>query len=328
MKTKSDRLRHAGLAALVAVGVAACQGASSSPGLGAMLRVEGAQVVQGNIDQVSQDQATAQVSGIATASNVAFRGSVAHGVSGKVGPNAIAVAVGLPHDGVYWILSGGSRDSVATELLLFSSLLDFSPELGPDSPVVVMDDKGRPTLPVVFRAVTESGQLGPPLILSMLLSDSAPTGTLVFSLRWSGPVDLDLRVVAPLPDGSGSVEIWSKNGSNLPEENQSAYKNKGVTGQLDFDSNANCRIDNRNREDVVWTGIPPVGQYTVRVDAFSLCGTLSSEWEAQATWNGELITKDDGKPADVFGVATEAATARDHGAGAGTTAFKIDLQFQ
>jgi hypothetical protein len=184
-------------------------------------------------------------------------------------------------------------------------------------------------LPVTFRAVTAAGQMGPSLQLIMRLQDDSPAGTLVFSLLWTSPVDLDLRVVAPLPDGSGSVEIWSKKGSNLPSNTTlSSVKDKGAIGQLDFDSNANCRIDYRNRENIIWSGIPPVGLYTVRVDAFSLCGQQAADWEVQATWDGNLITKDDGRPADVFGVATDAATARDHGAGAGATAFQIDLQFQ
>jgi len=294
-----------------------------------MLRVQGAQAVSGNIGDAPENEATAQVSGITTSSNVAFPGSVGHGVSGKIGPDATAVAIGLPHDGVFWILSGGEHDSVAADLLLFSSLLDFSPELTAKSAVVVLDDSGRPTVPVVFRSVTASGKLGPSLVLTMRLSDNVPTGTLVFSLRWSGAVDLDLRVVAPLSDGSGSAEIWSKKGSNLPPDTTlSSVKNKGTVGQLDFDSNASCRIDYRNCENIIWSGIPPAGLYTVRVDVFSLCGQQAADWEVKATWNGELITKDDGQPADVFGVATDAATARDHGAGAGTTAFQIDLQFQ
>ena len=306
----------------------ACQGASSSPGLTAMLRVQGAQLVSGSIGAAPEDRATALVSGLTTPSNVIFAGSQGHGVSGKIGPGASAVAIGLAKENVYWVLPGGAHDSTSPDLLLFSSLLDFSPELA-GSPVVELDSTGRASVPITFRAVTPEGILGPSLGLTMRLMDNRPTGTLVFSLRWSTPVDLDLRVVAPLPDGSGSVEIWSKHGSNVPSDTSSSTAaTKAAIGALDFDSNAGCRIDNRDQENVVWQGVPPAGYYTVRVDAYSLCGQLSAEWEVQATYNGEVITKDDGNPADVVGVATEAGTAGDHGAGAGTTAFKIDLQFQ
>ena len=305
--------------------VSACQGASSSPGLTAMLRVEGAQLVSGSISDAPEDQANAQVSGPTTPSNEIVAGSQGHGVSGKVGPGATAVAIGLAKEDVYWVLPAGNHDLNSPDLLLFSSLIDFSPDLA-NSPVIELDSTDRPTLPIIFRAVTPDGLLGPSLGLTMRLIDNGPSGTLVISLRWSTPVDLDLRVVAPLPDGSGSVEIWSKHGSNLPPTTSSIAA--GAVGALDFDSNAACRIDNHDQENVVWKGVPPAGHYAVRVDAFSLCGQLSAAWEAQATYNGEVLTKSDGNPADVFGVATDAATWGNHGAGAGTTAFEMDLQFQ
>jgi hypothetical protein len=308
--------------------VCACEGASSSPGLNAMLRVQGAQVVSGSISDAPEDQATAQVSGVTTSSNVIFAGSQGHSVSGKVGPGATAVAIGLGKEDVYWILPAGARESPSSDLLAFSSLLDFSPELA-NSPVVELDSSDRPTVMIIFRAVTADGLLGPSLGLTMRLSDNTPTGTLVISLRWATPVDLDLRVVAPLPDGSGSAEIWSKHGSNLPPDTSlSAVDTKGAIGTLDFDSNAACNLDNRDQENVVWQGVPPSGHYVVRIDAFSLCGQLSAAWEAQATYNGELLTKSDGNPADVFGIATDATTWGNHGAGAGITAFEMDLQFQ
>jgi len=296
-----------------------------------MLRVQGAQVVSGSIGDGPSAPASVNVAKVwapITPSNVIFAGSQGHSVSGKVGPGATAVAIGLAKEDVYWILPAGAHDSTSSELLLFSSLLDFSPDLA-NSQVVEPDSSDRPTVPIIFRAVTADGLLGPSLGLTMRLSDNTPTGTLVISLRWATPVDLDLRVVAPLPDGSGSAEIWSKHGSNLPPDTSlSATSTKDAIGTLDFDSNAGCSIDNRDQENVVWTGVPPAGHYVVRVDAFSLCGQLSAEWEAKATYNGEVLGTIDGNAADVFGIALEAATRGDHGAGAGTTAFEIDLQYQ
>jgi hypothetical protein len=93
-----------------------------------------------------------------------------------------------------------------------------------------------------------------------------------------------------------------------------------------LDSDAACDIDGRNQENVVWQDAPPPGHYIVRVDAFSLCGQVSADWEALATYNGEVFPKDDENPADVFGVATDASTRGAHGAGAGVTAFEFDLQ--
>jgi hypothetical protein len=312
-----------------ACSVLACQGASSSLGLDAMLRVEGAQVQPGHISDAPENQAKAQVSGITTASNQIFPGLQGRGVSGKVGPDANAVAIGLQNDDVYWILPAGIRDATRADLLSFSARLDFSPELA-GSPVVEQDQNGKPVVPVTFRAVTLDGRLGPSINLGMRLLDTTPTGSLVISLRWSAPVDLDLRVLAPSPDGTGTVEIWSKHASSLPRNTGSGTPTTslGTVGTLDFDSNAGCVIDGRNQENVVWQGLPPAGTYTVRVDAFSLCGQASADWEAQASFQGQTLTTSDGIPADVFGIATDAATRNDHGAGAGIRAFDFDLQFQ
>ena len=317
------------VAALLAVGwISGCQGASSSSGLTAMLRVEGAQVRAGHITDAPEDQATAEVSGL-NGSLLIFPGIQGRTVSGKVGPEAAAVAIGLAKDSAFWSIPASGHDSVRPDLLTFTAQLDFSPELA-DSGVVEQGSSGNPVVPVTFRGVTQDGRLGPSIILGLTLLSSEPSGTLVISLRWDAPVDFDLRVLSPLPDGAGTAEIWSKHASNVPLDTGSGLPadQQGAVGSLDFDSNADCNIDGRDQENVVWQGLPPAGHYVVRVDAFSLCGQVSAEWEALATYTGLLLTKTDGNPADVFGIATDAATRGDHGAGAGARAFEFDLQFQ
>ena len=318
------------VAALLAVSwISGCQGASSSSGLTAMLRVEGAQVRPGRITDAPEDQAAATVSGLTNGSNLIFPGIQGRAVSGKVGPEATAVAIGLAKDNAFWILPAAGHDSVRPDLLNFTAQLDFSPELA-DSGVVEQGSNGHLVVPVTFRAMTQNGSLGPSIILGLTLLSNEPSGSLVISLRWDAPVDFDLRVLAPSPDGTSTVEIWSKHGSNLLPDTGSGLPadEQGAVGSLDFDSNADCAIDGRDQENVVWQSVPPAGHYVVRVDAFSLCGQVSAEWEAQATYNGQPLTKTDGNPADVFGVATDAATRGDHGAGAGVRAFEFDLQFQ
>ncbi len=317
-----------GRAVVAALMLSACQGASSSPGLNAVLRVQGAQVIAGRITDAPQGQVTATVSGLTTNSNLIFPGLQGRAVAGKVGPGASGVAIGLAGDEVFWALPAGAHDSVTPELLLFTAQVDFSPELAGSS-AIQRDAEGRSIVPVVFRAVTPDGKMGAPLALGMRLIDAESSGSLVVALEWSGAVDLDLRVVAPALDGAGSVEIWSKHGSNLPADvsSGSAGSRSGV-GTLDMDSNAACDLDGRNRENVIWQGVPPTGHYVVRVDAFSMCGQSVAEWKVRATYEGQLLTKADGNPAEVFGVATEAATRGEHGAGAGRMALDFDLQFQ
>ena len=307
----------------------ACQGASSSSGLTAILRVEAAQVRPGRIADAPEDQAEGEVSGLSTTTNLIFPGVQGRSVFGKVGPGATAVAIGLATDSAFWILPAGSHDPGSPDLLLFSAQLDFSPDLA-DSAAVETDSDGKSVVPITLRAVTPDGRLGPSQILNMRVLQSESSGSLVISLRWDGPVDLDLRVVAPSPDGASTVEISSKHASNLPSGAGSSLpaEQQDAVGTLDFDSNAACTIDGRDRENVVWQGVPPAGRYVVRVDAFSLCGQVSAGWEARATYDGQPLVKTDGNPADVFGIATEAATRADHGPGAGMRAFEFDLQIE
>ena len=92
-----------------------------------------------------------------------------------------------------------------------------------------------------------------------------------------------------------------------------------AAGKLDFDSNANCVIDGRRQEDVVFAEGPPPGDYTVRVDAFSLCGQVDAQWQATAALG-------DGTPAgSARWEATDADTRGSHNAGAGRTAFTFHI---
>jgi hypothetical protein len=135
----------------------------------------------------------------------------------------------------------------------------------------------------------------------------------VVSLLWNAPVDLDLHVEAPLPDGSDTTMIWAK-APGAPSDVSDA----GLAGGLDFDSNSMCQIDNRDRENVIWPSDTPQGHYKVRVDAFSLCGQKSVFWEARATQQGALIGQ-------ATGVLTEAQASRNHVADAGVLAFEFDI---
>ena len=136
--------------------------------------------------------------------------------------------------------------------------------------------------------------------------------TLLVSLDWDAPVDLDLHVQFPADNDAGFVIVWAKARSaepNLPDG--------GVDGNLDFDSNEDCQIDGRDRENVVWTGAPPAGHYIVRVDAFSLCGQMSAAWHA-------IAYTPQGTVGEASGVLTDAATREAPTAGAGITAFEFD----
>jgi hypothetical protein len=311
-------------AIIAALLLAGCQGASASVGLDAILRVQGAQAVSGSITEYPGSPMEATVRA-PTGMTTIYPGLEGREIKGKVGPGASGVAIGLAGDCVFWALPAGARDTQDQDLLLFTAQLSFSPELE-ESGLVQVDESGRAILPLIFRPLTPQGHVGEALALNLRLQEPESLGSLVVTLEWTGASDLDLRVVAPASDGSGSVEIWSKHASNKSAD--SSGSPSGGVGALDMDSNAACDIDHRNQENVVWQGVPPAGNYEVRVDAFSLCGERAAEWMVRATYDGQLLVKSDGQAAQVFGLFTEAATRGDHGAGAGQSAFDFNIELR
>ena len=92
-----------------------------------------------------------------------------------------------------------------------------------------------------------------------------------------------------------------------------------AAGSLDFDSNAGCAIDGRRQENIIYTQQPPPGDYTVRVDASSLCGQVDAQWRVTAT------TADGTVQRSAQWEATDADTRGSHGAGAGRLAFTFTI---
>ena len=78
-------------------------------------------------------------------------------------------------------------------------------------------------------------------------------------------------------------------------------------------------IDGRRQEDVVFTQGPPPGDYTVRVDAFSLCGQPDAQWQATATLADGTVA------GTARWEAVDADTRGPHAAGAGRTAFTFTI---
>ena len=309
------------------VGLPGCQGEQPSTGSNNLLRVKGAQRMDGHISAIAGDapvQVTAPTSGksqvYAGQQDVLLTGSV--GPTDETGPLASAVAVGIDEEDSYWVLPAPDRDSAASYLMNFRAALSFSPDLDP-ALFSTDDQTGTPKVSVVLMSIT-NGVMGASRPYDFhILTQTAPTGDLVVSLSWDAPVDLDIHVVAPLPDGNGTIEVWAKNPSALPAEGtpgapvDSMARKAG--GYLDCDSNAACQIDNLDRENVVWTGAAPAGHYIGRVDAFSLCGLKSTSWHMMAYQRGRIVQ-------DTWGTITSAQAAMTHSTGSGMTAFEFDVQ--
>ena len=297
---------------LCTLSASACQWSSdSSSGVTALLRVQGGQAMRGSIaGPASSISATAT---LVPGNRTVFPGAKDKSISGVVGPDVNAVALGVPGDAAYWLVPALTAENEDPHSFTYSASFSLSPALA-SSPLLQPDPEGTQTLllPVSARAVDAAGNFGPPSGQTLVMEPQGLDGTLVVSLDWDAPVDLDLHVKVPADNDAGFVIVWAKARSaepNLPDA--------GADGVLDFDSNEGCQIDGRDRENVVWTGAPPAGHYIVRVDAFSLCGQMSAAWHA-------IAYTPEGTKGEASGVLTGAATREAPTAGAGLTAFEFD----
>jgi hypothetical protein len=267
--------RTAALALAIAAALGCRATADADIGLGAQLRVEGAQFVAGDIDMAAPGDGPAVVS-VFNSLTAVQPGEREKPLTGTLAASATAVALGLRGDRGYWIVVAGPPSLDAPDLPTFMATLSFAPTL-PLGP-----------LTLVARAVDPQGRFGAPATVPLASAAlPPPAGTLVVSLSWDTEADLDLHVVIP-----GGVEVWARNINSyrLPPPgtpvDAAAWRDGGI---LDFDSNAGCVIDGRRQENVVWQSPPPAGSYLVRVDTASLCGAAAARWTVGVLRDGTTI---------------------------------------
>jgi|JI10StandDraft_1071094.scaffolds.fasta_scaffold20063_4 hypothetical protein len=280
--------------------VMGCEAASPDSDLLSWLRIDSAQLVLG---PPPADQGGPVVQGVTLLQSRVWPGQQGKPISGTLATSATAVSLFLVGDRTHYILPAGTPDITAPESPTFVANLDFSPllPLGPHQ--------------IQLQATDETGRYGAITAQSLMAeSEPPPDGVLVFVLRWERAADLDLHVEEP----SGQ-EIWArrKSGNTAPAPGRPPPGPNA--GYLDFDSNAQCVIDGRQREQVIYRTVAPQGRYKVRVDSFSLCGQPTAYWQSEVWRHGRRIAVVDGQsvPSDTRG---------SHTAGAGTLALDIEIR--
>ncbi len=250
----------------LALSVGACEESASLPGLGLglALRVRGAQLQRGDLLEPSGGPAVTQV---LTPQVSVMRGEGTVRLGGRLGPSGVSLLVHAAGDDDHWQVTPAGFDFVVSDELLFGAELEFSHAIPSDA------------LTVELQAVDAQGQAGPIISRTYAVADDVPPAQLLVSLAWDAPVDLDLHV--ELPSG---VVVGSKNvnayepvpGMITPPDG------KTLGGYHDFDSNQQCVLDLRNRENVVWAVSPPPGRYRVYAELFSACDAASVNFEVSA----------------------------------------------
>jgi hypothetical protein len=149
-----------------------------------------------------------------------------------------------------------------------------------------------------FAVVDASGKQGPVAAQSV---EAVPVGTgqVQVSVSWDVDSDVDLHIVEPTGE-----EIYY---GNLTSD---------AGGTLDLDSNANCSIDGKRNENIVWKDTAPPGVYTVRVDLYTACGVEPT--------NFVVTVQVAGQPTRTFtGVLTGPGDEGAEGAGVDVATFEV-----
>lgn len=193
---------------------------------------------------------------------------------GRIGAGGTALHIWAEGDANHWIVQPAGFDFVVADELLFGAELEFSHAIQTDA------------VAVHLQAADKEGRLGPVSVAEFEILEDVPPAELMVSLGWDAPADLDLHL--EFPDGT---IVGAKNiNSNDPTTGDIGDWMDGAF--LDFDSNQQCEIDARNRENILFLAEPPPsGPYKVYVQLFAPCGASSVNFEAIAQLRSEVIER-------------------------------------
>jgi hypothetical protein len=151
---------------------------------------------------------------------------------------ASRILVASENNSGYWVVPVEGTDGTQTLELSLPSLKPAADGSTNNVMVTVTDDSGR-----AIEWVTHP--------INQLIVGS---GGVQVSLTWDAPVDLDLHVTDP----TGRLVDW---GAEDPGD-----------GMLDLDSNAECKLDNVNTENIFWEdGKEVAGPYSINVSYYASC---------------------------------------------------------
>lgn len=270
-------MRRAAL--LLACVIPACGDGRITRGLEEPIAVHDAQFIEGELPGAPPDrELVAPRPTAATTELTALRPGLAEvPFFGWATLDAVAVAARIEGQGTgYWVIPTGPPDPTVQgePVRTFRFVADLHASLSPGNHrllVAATDEAGRTgsqvaTALCVSRLVPDNGNVCDPR--------KAPP-ELVISLTWDRPADLDLAVVTP----NGDVIAARTPSKGLATDQQIDRRAIGKTpdgvGFLDVDSNAGCRTDGRQIENVVFQSRPEPGSYLVYVNLHDTCGEPS-----------------------------------------------------
>ena len=250
-----------------------CGGATPGQGLDLAMRVRGGQLVRRPLPVAGNGPLLTFLDVRAPRVVPGEAGTL---LSGRTAAGAFSVNIGTDREAAYWIVPTGVEDSAVPGELSWQALLDFSRLL-----------KAGP-FQVLVQATDRDGHPGQVSAARYEALSLVPNGELVVSLEWDANVDADLLVVDPtgVTLGGKNINTWSPAPPGSPLDPPDAYKSGGI---LDQDSNANCNLDGRRRENAVWQTAAPSGHYRAMVALARSCGLARTSYQLTVRRRGEVI---------------------------------------
>lgn len=224
-----------------------------------------------------------------------YQGQAGVYVKGWASDDAQSIGIRFEKLGTgYWIFPAGAVDPLQQNTLNWGFTANFHHNITPGLHRI---------LATAFDAEGKSGtQSSTTICISSLTPDNdnvcypeTSPPAVVLGLTWDRPVDLDLVVVPP----SGEIINPKTPTSARPNEEGVVNPNSRRAGNLDLDSNQDCRIDGRQREHVIWKNNPRPGTYAVYANLYRTCGEDSVRYQVT------LHSRTFGEKPDTYAVARQ-----------------------
>jgi hypothetical protein len=254
-----------------------CTGEMQPVGLGEPIRVRSGRFRLGALPGSEDPESPGPgVTSLDLSSTIVTIGQLDRFLAGRVTEDAVAIGVGFVDLGTgWWVTPVEGLDGAFPGERFFS----FDYDVGGGIPAGLHRLR--------LAAIDEAGLAGPFRELEFCVVDdtvpdnlracdpSATPPAAVITLTWDEPVDLDLVVDTPegkRVDHRSPTTALSEDGDPIPRE---VLMDPSV-GRLSRNSNAECVLDARNAESLVFAEDPAPGTYLVYANLFEACGRPSA----------------------------------------------------
>ncbi len=250
-----------------------CAGEAAPLGLEALLRVQGAQLVD---EAPGEDEGGPAVTAVELGTTRWPIGAGAIGLHGRVQDHATSLRLSLEGEASYWRLPAGLPDPATPGTLAFDAALAIAPH-APEGPQRLR-----------LQAVDEAGRAGPATTVGVQLVEALPDAPLVVQLAWEARADLDLWLV--LPDGRvlspDDPSAYEAPAPGQPPDDPDAWT---LEPWLDRDAGAGCTFAGPSREHAIFPDEIASGRYAAFVDLPETCGAAAAPFRLRVLRDGRLL---------------------------------------